>query len=314
MRHIAISGELGSGKSTLAQMLAAHLRIPVVRSGDVLRAIARQMGISTLDANLLAEAESVIDDQIDGALKAIATKGPASILDSRMAWHFVDTAIKVHLIVDPAVAARRLSIGRTSVVENYSSTEQAYVDAEARHQSEVRRFRDKYRVDISKLENYDLVIDTSDASPAEIFAAVASFLNAEDHSRRRLFLSPYRLIPRAMYHLYGKLAGQTCMSDSDPEDHRSQLSVVYFRPHMIAVDGYGALRAALASCKPLVPAVLATPPASFETPADWIQRVAMSGKACGRCAEYWRVRYGANLAPPTAPEFGNDAFGITKAP
>jgi CMP/dCMP kinase len=298
LRHIAISGELGSGKSTLAALLSAELDMPVVRSGDALRGIAREMGISTLDANLLAEAESMIDDQIDGALIEIAASHKAAILDSRMAWHFVPTAIKIHLIVEPVIAARRLSTGRTSVVENYQSADQAYVDAEARHQSEVRRFREKYDVDISRLENYDLVVDSSDASPQQVFDTVASFIaNPQPHDFP-LRLSPTRIVPAAIYHARIESSPSECLHEHSIEDDDTEhISIVYVRPHIFAVAGFKRLTLALADGDRLVPAALAAEhslaPAvrqrSSRRMNDYERRV------CEHCLSYWRATYGVDL-------------------
>jgi predicted cytidylate kinase len=167
-RQVAVSGDLGSGKSSVARLLSERLGLELIGAGDVQRSIAASMGLSTLQANWLAEEKSTIDAQIDGELQRLGREEVPAILDARMAWHFVPSSFKVHLLVEPLVGAERLLRGRFSTVEKYSSVEEAREGADARFASERRRFLAKYGVDISRLENYDLVIETSDASPSEI--------------------------------------------------------------------------------------------------------------------------------------------------
>ena len=93
--------------------------------------------------------------------------------------------------MDPAVASQRLYSERSSSVEGYSSIEEAKKAAEERYQSERRRFLAKYGVDVSLLQNYDLVVDSTEASPEQIADEIESAWHSSSASARvRLRVSP----------------------------------------------------------------------------------------------------------------------------
>jgi CMP/dCMP kinase len=175
MPHITISGDIGSGKSSVAQGLSRAFGYRLASVGQLQRTMAATSGLTTLQANRLAEAVPQLDDLIDEEIVALGRGSAETIFDSRMAWHLVPSAFKVHLIVDPGVAAMRIYRHRSSETESYGSPADAQAAAEARFRSERKRFAARFGVDISQLRHYDLVIDTSDASldavAAEIRAA-----------------------------------------------------------------------------------------------------------------------------------------------
>ncbi len=246
MRHIAISGELGSGKSAVAGALSAVLGADVLSTGAIHRQIAASRGESALETNLAAEDDDEIDRRIDGELVRRAAAADQLVLDSRMAWHFVPEALKVHLVVDPAVGAARM-LGRSPTdVERYASVEEATAQAEDRHASEQRRFHDKYGVDIDRLRNYDLVVDTSEATVDEIASRVRGVLTAPPSDPPRLCLSPRRLLPTAP------------APDEVATPPAGVLPVVaYHRPWFVVVDGHDRVSAAIRAGEHLLDAVLA---------------------------------------------------------
>ena len=245
MRHIAISGELGSGKSAVAGALATMLGAEVLSTGAIHRQIAASRGESALETNLAAETDDEIDRRIDGELVRRAAAADQLVLDSRMAWHFVPEALTVHLVVDPAVGAARM-LGRSPTdVERYASLEQATAQAEDRHASEQRRFLDKYDVDIDRLRNYDLVVDTSEATIDEVASRVRGVLAAPPSEPPLLCLSPRRLLPTAP------------VPDPAATPPAGVLPVVaYHRPWFVVVEGHARVSAALRGGEHLLDAVL----------------------------------------------------------
>jgi len=246
-RHLCISGELGSGKSSVAKVVARRTGADVVSMGSLQREMARARSLSTLETNHLAESDTSIDAAIDGRLKELAD-GPATVFDSRMAWHFVPGGLTVHLVVDPAVAARRLFAGRRTAVERHDSPASAWAATEERFTSERQRFVATYGVDIARLRNYDLVVDSStagvDAVAAVILAALDPFDDHDgDAPGPRLHLDPGRLA-----------AGG---SDEAGSDDGGPLAVAYVRPEFRVVGGAAIAAAARANGKPLVAARLA---------------------------------------------------------
>lgn len=246
-KHIAISGELGSGKSSVANLLANLYGLRLVSTGQIQRSVAESSGLSTLEVNRLAEDDEKIDARIDGTLVELGSSETAVIFDSRLAWHFVPSAFKIHLLVDQEVAAQRLFRARSSAVERYGSVQEARRGAEERYQSERRRFIGKYGIDVSCLKNYDLIIDASDASVTEVFSEIQSVLEGSGPQGPSLRVSPRRVVPTG-----------NCIREltRDDEGHWPHPVVGYARPFVFALRGYTALSEAIRSGQKLAPAFL----------------------------------------------------------
>jgi predicted cytidylate kinase len=243
---IAISGELGSGKTSVANELARLTGRRVVSGGDMHRAFAGRHGISTVELNLRAERDPEIDDLIDGEWARLADSSESLIFDSRLAWHFVPRSLSVHLVVDSNVAADRLFSGRRSAVEAYTDVSDAASGAFARQASERRRFLDKYGVDIWRLSNYDLVVDTTHADIADVSAIIHKFLETGE-AAARIYADPRRLLPTA--HVTTLIESHHSMAGSSG-DH---VGVGYVRPFFFVLHGHQVVSDAARSGAPLVP-------------------------------------------------------------
>jgi predicted cytidylate kinase len=167
-RSIVLNGDLGSGKSTVSRLLAERLGIRRISVGDLYREMARQRGLTALQLNLHAELDDKIDFYVDQLQKDIAAGGEQLIVDSRLAWFFFSAALKVHLIADPAVAAERALSRPGDTVESYASVAEAIERIAERSESERIRFLSRYGADKTRWANYDLVLDSTSASPGEI--------------------------------------------------------------------------------------------------------------------------------------------------
>lgn len=256
MRHVAISGELGSGKSAVAGALAQALQAQVVSTGAIHREIAASRGQSALQTNLAAEEDEAIDRAIDGELQRRAALPDATVFDSRMAWHFVPDAFKVHLVVDPSVGASRMASRLATAVETYTSVHEAVAQSEERHDSEQRRFLAKYAVDIDRLRNYDVVIDTTHATVDGVAERLRALMGQVpgDVPSPLLVLSPRRLFPTAFPP--GLLTDDT-PAPQGPEATPDAIPVVgYSRPHFFVIRGHAAVAAALRAGEVLVDARL----------------------------------------------------------
>jgi cytidylate kinase len=253
-RRIVLSGDLGSGKSSVAQELSARLRWRVVGSGDVQRAIAARMGLSTLQMNWLAEEKASIDAEIDGALAALADQDEPLIVDARMAWHFVPDSLKVHLVVAPSVGAERLLKGRFSAVEQYSSMEDARTGADVRFASERRRFLLKYGVDIARLRNYHVIADASDATPVALAELILAQHAEGLHTGTHVFVSPRRVVPTG--DLAREIAAYPDELDGAAEVAGGGLTIGYSRPFFFLLHGARPLSRHLDQGTQLAPADL----------------------------------------------------------
>jgi predicted cytidylate kinase len=238
-RSVVINGDLGSGKSTVSHLLAQRLGIRRISVGDLYRRIARQRGMTALELNLHAELDDKIDHYVDQLQSDVAMSGESLVVDSRLAWLFFRDALKVHLITDPTVAARRVLGRPTDTVESYTSVAEARQRLAERSESERVRFLERYGADKARLRNYDLVCDTTRATPEEIAARIVDALPAP-FGETCLLIDPQRIHPTV-----------------GPKANSGAIRLGYARPHFFVIDGYGVIDNALRDGRTLVPATLA---------------------------------------------------------
>ena len=77
------------------------------------------------------------------------------------------------MYVDPIVAAERVFAADRGDVEKYESVEDAKQQLMARTMEENTRFKDIYGVDNLDYANYDMIIDSTSATPEQIANAIA---------------------------------------------------------------------------------------------------------------------------------------------
>lgn len=166
--RVTLSGTLGSGKSTVGRELARRLNVPYISAGQIFRDLGQISSLDALQTNLEAETNRALDDAVDNYVRGLNKTTTDFVIDSRMAWHFVENALKVFLSVTPEVAARRVMQDRTRSTEQYSSYEAALEGLRARRESELKRYKRLYDVDIEDPSNYDLSIGTDDVDAPEV--------------------------------------------------------------------------------------------------------------------------------------------------
>lgn len=165
---ITLTGDLGSGKGTVSQIIESQFGFVTYCTGDVQRELAKNYNMTTLELNEYSETHPEIDDEIDSCFASLANAKVNIIIDSRMAWHFIPKSFKVYLKVDIEVAAKRIISADRGGVESYEDIEEAKNKIIERKSSENRRYLAKYGVNSSDMNNFDLVIDSSDLVPQEI--------------------------------------------------------------------------------------------------------------------------------------------------
>jgi cytidylate kinase len=180
---ISITGDLGSGKTTVAKLICEKLGIAYFSTGAIQRELASKLGVDTLSLNKITENDRKIDDMVDSALSQLNNTENPVVIDARMGWFFIPSSFKVYLHVDINIAAERVAkdMGRTS--EKYNDISAAKKELLARKMSENKRFITLYNADCSLLDNYDLVIDSSSSTPAEIAELIISRYNNWEKDR-----------------------------------------------------------------------------------------------------------------------------------
>lgn len=168
---ITISGAPGTGTSTLARSLAAELGLRWINSGDLFRKIASEKNISVKDMNRLAEKGPEIDYLIDDAQKTLAKDG-SGIFEGRLSGHLLSADLKVLLKTDLRTRAERISKRESKLLED------AMQETRIREESEARRYKMYYNIDINDFSDYDLVVDTGRFNEAGTLAVVLAAVRA----------------------------------------------------------------------------------------------------------------------------------------
>lgn len=122
---------------------------------------------------LRQEIDKIIDIGMQEKGKKInSTERPDEIwiIDSRLAFSNIPDSFSVRLTANPKVAGERLFNDKARGKEDneYKSVEEAIEQRESRKIGEKNRYIEKYGIDITNEDNYDLIIDTSYSDPDEI--------------------------------------------------------------------------------------------------------------------------------------------------
>ncbi|OIO64458.1 hypothetical protein AUJ68_05965 [Candidatus Woesearchaeota archaeon CG1_02_57_44] len=173
--RVVLSGQAGTGKSTVAKMLAARLRVPHFSSGDFMREMAQERGMSLAEFSKVAEQGREIDQALDERQSAMGKSHPSFVLDSRLGWHFVHDAFKVFLVADEQVRAQRI-LGDNRETERAAGMDEQVALMRQREQSERKRYHAYYGLDPYDESNFDLVVDTTYKAPELVVADIIAQL------------------------------------------------------------------------------------------------------------------------------------------
>ncbi len=168
-RVITVGGPHGSGKSSIADRLAEEFDLRRTSAGIIFRRLARERGLSLEEFSRLAEQDKSIDRLLDDRLREEARRGNVVIdgqLAASMAGEYAD--LKVYLTAPLEVRVQRIASrdGR-----DYDA---ALQETMIREESERRRYRDYYGIDVDDLSIYDLVLNTEHYSLDEVYEIVST--------------------------------------------------------------------------------------------------------------------------------------------
>lgn len=191
---ISLAGDLGSGKSTVSKILIEALGAEYYSTGAIVRSVAEKRGMSVVELNKYMETHPELDNEIDDGIAALTNDPRRLIIDSRMAWHFTKGTFKIYLSTDIETSALRImSANRKG--EHATSLEETINETRARRESERKRYLEQYGVDIKDLSNYDLIVDTTYATPEVIADCIINAFEkwCADKSFSGVYISPERL-------------------------------------------------------------------------------------------------------------------------
>lgn len=166
MIRITLSSLPGAGSSTLARGLASKLKIKRVDAGEIWDGMARERNTDVLGLNLIAEKDKSIDLGLDKKMLELAKESKGILLEGRIIGWLCHKnkipAFKIWLRCPLEIRASRIA-GREK--KDY---DQILKETKAREQSEAKRYKELYNIDINDFSIYDLVVDSARTKPDEI--------------------------------------------------------------------------------------------------------------------------------------------------
>lgn len=176
---VTISGKPGAGKSTVAKRVAARLGLDHVSAGDFMRDMAAERGISVLELSAIAESDGgAIDREIDVRTRDLGEERDGFVMDARLAWYFIPRSIKIFLDVSLEVAAARIFGDRRDDEEENVDLLATRAAVASRLESESLRYRSYYGIDWLETRYYDLYLDTSPLTVAEVVDEVVDYVES----------------------------------------------------------------------------------------------------------------------------------------
>lgn len=148
---ITVGGSAGSGKSTLAKDIAKEFRLKYISVGKIMRNMAAERGLSLLEFSAHAEQNPEIDREIDQRQKEAAKED--CVVDGRLSAHLLKPDFSIWLTAPLDRRVERIA-GRENI-----PPEEAWERIIERGESERKRYREIYNIDLDNLEIYSLVID-----------------------------------------------------------------------------------------------------------------------------------------------------------
>ena len=172
---ITISGLPGSGTTTLSRLVADALGLDRLPGGEVFRQMAVESGMTLAEFGRHAQDHPEHDRELDRRLLERARAGDV-VLESRLAGWLATRAevpaVRVWVRCDDEERARRVGD------RDGTDVQAALADNAAREALERARYLDLYRIDLTDLSIYDLVLDSTTSPPEPLADEVVAAARA----------------------------------------------------------------------------------------------------------------------------------------
>ena len=146
--------------------------------------------------------DTTVDTDIEKLGKDIQEKNSEEdfwIIDSRLAFHNIPESFAVRLTIDEDIAAKRLlaDSSRGNEDNNYKNEKEAKKAIIKRKNGEVKRYIERYNVNLEDEDNYDLIIDTSYSKVEDIAEAILDCHQMYNEKKYfgKNWTSPKKLLP-----------------------------------------------------------------------------------------------------------------------
>lgn len=167
---ITISGNIASGKSEVSKLLAEKLSFELYKASSEFRRQAREKNMTLVEFNEYLEDRPELDVYVDNCTNEYVKDKENIVVDARLGFYFIKGAFDVFLESDIDEAAKRLFVAAASrgKEEEYGSVEEAKKGIERREQAEKIRYFKRYGIDVTNMNNYTCVIDTTNITSADV--------------------------------------------------------------------------------------------------------------------------------------------------
>lgn len=166
---ISLSGDLASGKGTVSLILMDKLKYDIYRNGEYFRKLAKEHNMSVTEFNEYVENHPEIDRKIESSAGEYALDHDNFIIDARLGFYAVPYSFKVYLKVDINESAKRAFYDeKRKETESFNTIEEQKEDIIKRYNLENERYYNLYNVRKNDMNNYDLVVDTTNLTPEEV--------------------------------------------------------------------------------------------------------------------------------------------------
>lgn len=178
---ISFSGEAGSGKSTIAKMLAEKLNWPRYYIGGLRRQKAALRGLTLDEYNKLGETDPATDKEVDEYQTKLGQTKDNFIIEGRTSWHFIPHSFKIFLNVNEKIGAKRIfnelkgKDGRNEA-RRLNTIDDVIKSLKERKKSDILRYKKYFNINAYDKKNYDLVIDTSKKTAAQVFDEIYALI------------------------------------------------------------------------------------------------------------------------------------------
>ncbi len=176
MVRVTVGGLPGTGTSTLCRLLQDRLDVPYTYAGQLFRDEAARRDMELAAFGALCQEDPSVDQALDDQQVALLRESDALILEGRLSgWlaHRNDVpALKVWITCEDTERMRRITDRDGGDVEAQKAKT---LEREA---SEADRYQRYYGIDLSDLSPYDLVLDSTAASPEELADRVQAALES----------------------------------------------------------------------------------------------------------------------------------------
>jgi cytidylate kinase len=170
---IAVSGPHGSGKSTAARKVAEILGYEYISAGELFRDMAKEQNMNLEEFSKEAELKEEIDRYIDNKTMELGQTRDNVVIDAQLGgWMLKDEADMLVYVTAPF----DLRVQRIAQREN-KSIETIIKETKTREESEKGRYQKLYKIDITDLTIYDLIINSEKFNVSECVEIILNAYN-----------------------------------------------------------------------------------------------------------------------------------------